>query len=214
MYRSLGLPVHAPVGARERETSRRRRRRPRRDDCGGRDSVISARWAAHRRARALPALCGSTHAERYEGPASEAVLRRYFEAGLLTAFAYRRLLDTTQIRARLFQPRHLHSARRHRRGACASVGVRVANWNPAYRKQTFIFSHGDTYHHTLMDEPDTEWERPAVDRRARSGADGLPAQPVAGDSGLDHLQRQSRGEPRRDCARASDIDFRSRPSAC
>ena len=37
-------------------------------------------------------------------------------------------------------------------------GVRVVNWNPSYRRSTFIFSHGDTYHHTLMDEPTQAWE--------------------------------------------------------
>ena len=36
-------------------------------------------------------------------------------------------------------------------------GVRVVNWNPAYR-ESFVFGHGDAYHHTLMDEPTSEWE--------------------------------------------------------
>jgi hypothetical protein len=36
--------------------------------------------------------------------------------------------------------------------------VRVVNWNPAYRKRCFIFSHGDTYHHTLMSEPADAWQ--------------------------------------------------------
>jgi hypothetical protein len=39
-----------------------------------------------------------------------------------------------------------------------SKGVRVANWQPAYRKKSFIFSHGDTYHHTMLTEPTTSWE--------------------------------------------------------
>jgi hypothetical protein len=34
----------------------------------------------------------------------------------------------------------------------------VVTWNPAYRKHSFIFSHGDTYHRTLMDEPVALWE--------------------------------------------------------
>jgi hypothetical protein len=41
---------------------------------------------------------------------------------------------------------------------CRSLDVRVANWNPAYRTSCFIFSHGDTYHHTLMSEPTEAWE--------------------------------------------------------
>jgi hypothetical protein len=92
-----------------------------------------------------------------DGGASEAVLRRYFEAGLLTAFATARLLERTSFAAACFNhgiyiPHGVIGdvARKH--------GVPVSNWNPAYRKQTFIFSHGDTYHHTLMDEPVSEWE--------------------------------------------------------
>src|SRR5262249_38154741 len=40
-------------------------------------------------------------------------------------------------------------------------GARIVTWNPAYRRHCFIFSHDDTYHHTLMDEPIERWaERP------------------------------------------------------
>jgi hypothetical protein len=36
-------------------------------------------------------------------------------------------------------------------------GIRVANWGPSYRDRTVIFSHGDTYHRTLIDEPVERW---------------------------------------------------------
>jgi hypothetical protein len=36
--------------------------------------------------------------------------------------------------------------------------VKVSTWNVAYRKRRFIFSHDDTYHHTLMSEPLSHWE--------------------------------------------------------
>jgi hypothetical protein len=36
--------------------------------------------------------------------------------------------------------------------------IRVVNWLTAYRKRTFIFSHTDTYHHTMMTEPVEAWE--------------------------------------------------------
>ena len=91
------------------------------------------------------------------GGASEAVLRRYLEAGLLTAVAARRLLGQEGYEAACFNhgiyiPHGVvGEAARHR-------GVRVVNWNPGYRRQSFIFSHGDTYHHTLMDEPASVWE--------------------------------------------------------
>jgi hypothetical protein len=41
-------------------------------------------------------------------------------------------------------------------------GVKVSTWNVAYRKRRFIFSHDDTYHHTLMTEPRAHWENEAL----------------------------------------------------
>lgn len=41
---------------------------------------------------------------------------------------------------------------------CRSRGVRYNAWNVAYRKQCFIFSHEDTYHHTMLHEPTAGWE--------------------------------------------------------
>jgi capsular polysaccharide biosynthesis protein len=37
-------------------------------------------------------------------------------------------------------------------------GVRVVAWGTSYRNTTVLFSHGDTYHHTLIDEPVREWD--------------------------------------------------------
>lgn len=38
-------------------------------------------------------------------------------------------------------------------------GIRVVNWGPSYRNTTVIYSHGDTYHRTLMDEPTANWRQ-------------------------------------------------------
>ena len=38
----------------------------------------------------------------------------------------------------------------------------MSTWNVAYRKRRFIFSHDDTYHHTLMNEPCEQWEGVAL----------------------------------------------------
>src|SRR5688572_30106058 len=40
--------------------------------------------------------------------------------------------------------------------------VHLSTWNVAYRKRRFIFSHDDTYHHTLMTEPREHWEGRAL----------------------------------------------------
>jgi len=90
-------------------------------------------------------------------PHAEAVLRRYFKASLVTVFAIRRLLNTFSFDCACFShgiyvPDGLIS------GVARQEKVRVVTWNPAYRKQTFMFSHHDTYHHTMLSEPTMHWE--------------------------------------------------------
>jgi hypothetical protein len=90
-------------------------------------------------------------------PYSESILRRYFQASLLTTYALARLLEQIHYDCAVF-----HHGIYVPQGLVGEVArqkrVRVVNWNPAYRKKCFIFSHGDTYHHTLMNEPVEKWE--------------------------------------------------------
>src|SRR6185503_7931795 len=96
---------------------------------------------------------GSLNDERH----GEAVLRRYLESALLTTFATRRLIRSVGFTAAVFThgiyvPWGLVGA------VARQEGVKVSTWNVAYRKRRFIFSHDDTYHHTLMSEPLSHWE--------------------------------------------------------
>jgi len=104
-------------------------------------------------------------------PTAEAALRRYFQAALLTHAALKRLFTERKFVCASFHhgiyvPQGIvgETARR--------LGVRVANWVVAYRKRRFVFSHGDTYHHTLLDEPVAAWENVDFtdDARARTEA--------------------------------------------
>ena len=90
-------------------------------------------------------------------PLGEQVLRRYLEASLLMAAASARLLQREGIEIAAFN-HGLYVPQGVLGEVCRSLDVRVANWNPAYRTSCFIFSHGDTYHHTLMAEPTEAWE--------------------------------------------------------
>jgi len=87
----------------------------------------------------------------------EAVLRRYLHAGLLTAHAARRLIASERVEVACFN-HGIYIPHGVIGEVARDAGVRVVNWNPAYRRQSFIFSHGDTYHHTMMDEPTSAWE--------------------------------------------------------
>jgi hypothetical protein len=91
-------------------------------------------------------------------PQAEIILRKYFRAALLTVYAMQNILASHPIECAIFHhgiyvPQGLIGA------VCRHHNVRVVTWNPAYRKKCFIFSHHDTYHHTLMTEPISEWER-------------------------------------------------------
>jgi hypothetical protein len=92
-----------------------------------------------------------------EEPNGEEALRRYFKASLLTAHALSCLFEKEQFESAVF-----HHGIYIPQGTIGEVArqknVRVANWVIAYRKQSVIFSHGTTYHHTLMKEPTDRWE--------------------------------------------------------
>lgn len=90
-------------------------------------------------------------------PSGEMVLRRFFEAGLLTGRAVNNLLgqqrfDAACLHHGIYVPQGLTAE------ACQAAGVRVVTWHVAYRKNCFIFSHDDTYHHTMLSEPASVWE--------------------------------------------------------
>lgn len=97
----------------------------------------------------------------------EQVLRRYFRASLLTAAAASELFERSDYVCASF-----HHGIYVPQGIIGAVArqksVRVVNWMPAYRKKSFMFSHDDTYHHTLMSEPVSQWEdmywTPAIEK--------------------------------------------------
>ncbi len=90
-------------------------------------------------------------------PYGDKVLRKYLKSALLTVYAIQNLLKTYRFESALFHhgiyvPQGLVGE------VCRKNNLRVVNWNMAYKKSCFIFSHGDTYHHTLMNEPMEKWE--------------------------------------------------------
>ncbi len=91
-----------------------------------------------------------------EQPHSDGVLRKYFQASLVSARVMEKILGVHNFTAACFHhgiyvPQGIVSE------VCRSRDVRVVTWNVAYRKRCFIFSHGDTYHHTMLDEPVSTW---------------------------------------------------------
>ena len=156
MYSSLGLPVHRYsdfLTPEDREAaSALARRTPASEIESFRLDGLAV--GEHALAGTLRFFAtGNLNAEPDAGP----ILRRYFEASLLTTYALQRLLDSKDFDAACF-----HHGIYVPQGLIGEVAraknVRVINWNPAYRKKCFIFSHHDTYHHTLLEEPTSNWE--------------------------------------------------------
>ncbi len=91
-------------------------------------------------------------------PSAEGVLRRYAEGALAAAAAIERALareryDVVVAHHGIYVPQGLVNE------VCRKRGVRLVTWNLAYRKHSFIFSHGDTYHRGMVTEPNEAWER-------------------------------------------------------
>ena len=99
-------------------------------------------------------------------PGAEGVLRRFLQSALMTVIAVARLLEAFKFDCLLsfhgiYVPEGLMGE------VARQKEVRVVNWLNAYRQQCFIFSHTNTYHHTMMSEPSEAWEtmqwNPAVE---------------------------------------------------
>ena len=92
-----------------------------------------------------------------DGPHPEAILRRFVEAALVTRLVTNRLIGRLEFEAAVFH-HGIYVPQGVVGDTARARGVRVVNWNVAYRKSSYIFSHGDTYHHTLLSEPTSAWE--------------------------------------------------------
>jgi hypothetical protein len=115
---------------------------------------LGVRAGMHARAAALRYLAIGDFAHE---PNALPVRRRFLAAALIATTALDRLFaeenyDVCIAHHGLYVPQGIlvDLARKH--------GVRLVTWNIAYRSGSFIFSHDDSYHFTLMQEPTAVWE--------------------------------------------------------
>jgi hypothetical protein len=92
------------------------------------------------------------------------VQRQYVQAAFLTARVMQRLLERFRYDCAVFN-HGIYVPQGIVGDVCRQSGLRVVNWNPAYKTGCFIFSHGDSYHHTMMSEPVAAWESMEWDER-------------------------------------------------
>lgn len=96
-------------------------------------------------------------ADLSDEPFGQKVLQRYTHAALVTMHVIQKLFaqqtfDCIVFHHGIYIPQGIVGE------VARSKNIRVVNWNPAYRKKCFIFSHNDTYHHTLITESTNKWE--------------------------------------------------------
>ena len=92
------------------------------------------------------------------------VQRQYVQAAFLTARMMQRLLERHRYDCAVFN-HGIYVPQGIVGDVCRRSGLRVVNWNPAYKTGCFIFSHGDSYHHTMMSEPVAVWDGMEWDER-------------------------------------------------
>jgi hypothetical protein len=177
---ALGLPIHlfsrfiSSDEAREARSIAERAKLDRLAEIQFHDLPVGE----HARAGALRFFA---RADAAGEPAAEAVQRNYLEAAIRTAMAAERMMMDAGVEVvvahhGVYVPQGVLAA------VARKLGRRVVTWNPAYRRSCFILSHGDTYHHTLMDEPQESWDstplsagervriKTYLESRAKSGA--------------------------------------------
>jgi hypothetical protein len=160
MYEGLGLPVHRysdHITAAEAEQARRVAARLPFETI---DDYVQDGLAIGEHAVA-GALRFYGRGDFCGEPGAEVVLRRYLEAALRTAAVATRLFETNAYDTAVFHhgiyvPQGLIGE------VCRRQGVRVVNWDTAYRTRSFIFSHGQSHHRTLATEPTEVWRALAL----------------------------------------------------
>lgn len=92
-----------------------------------------------------------------EGSDARSVLERYRYAAQMTADAINRLIDDQRPDVVVFH-HGIYVPQGVVGHVCRTKDVRVVNWGPAYRKGTVLFSHGNSYHHTMGEETPDQWD--------------------------------------------------------
>jgi hypothetical protein len=95
------------------------------------------------------------------------IRKQYVQAAFLSARVIQRLLERHRYDGAVFN-HGIYVPQGIVGEVCRRSGLRIVNWNPAYKTGCFIFSHGDSYHRTMMSEPVSAWEGMTWDQTRES----------------------------------------------
>ncbi len=90
-------------------------------------------------------------------PQSEPILRRFLEASIITAKVLQTLFEKEKF-DRIVAHHGIYVSQGIVGVMARKEAIPLTTWNPAYKKHTFIFSHDDTYHRTMMNEDTETWK--------------------------------------------------------
>lgn len=207
MWSQLGIPIQR-IGARVTDADRDSAwQLAHRVPAAEMDSLehLGVRVGMHARAGALRYFASGSLDDE---PDAEPVRRRFLAAALLGAVALDNLFrqegyDICVAHHGIYVPQGLliDVARKH--------STRVVTWNLAYRAGSFIFSHDDTYHFTLMEEPVEDWEQMPWDESLQTALDSYMRARATGAADWVSYHRGS--NPELDGLSSTGIDF-SKPT--
>lgn len=91
-----------------------------------------------------------------QNPHHKIILKRYLAAAMITEEVSKNILnsfkpDTTVFHHGIYVPQGIIG------DVFRKNNIRVSNWTVAYKKKCFIFSHNNSYHYTLLEEPTNKW---------------------------------------------------------
>ena len=100
----------------------------------------------------------------------QTILKRYFFSALKTYFISKNLFEKKRYEILLlnhgiYVPQGIISE------VAKMKGLNVSTWFTAYKNKSFLFSHKETYHKSLLKEPNEEWESLNLDREDQEELD-------------------------------------------
>lgn len=109
----------------------------------------------HAKAGALRYFGSGSLEKEASGPG---VLRRYLKASMQSVTVMENLLRSSRFDRAVFH-HGIYVPQGPIGDVCRRANVPVINWNLAYRDRSVLFSHGDTYHRSMIGETNELWEQ-------------------------------------------------------
>ena len=98
------------------------------------------------------------------------IFKKYFFSALKTYFISKNLFssmkfDTVVLNHGIYVPQGIISE------VAKSYGLKVVTWFTAYKDKSFLFSHDETYHKSLLKEPVNDWENRQLNNKEEKKLD-------------------------------------------